>query len=648
MNKYCGGGEEGAFQRYLERYLKTDILLIVDIVENLRSLFRDTKGLGLELLQYLTGPQAAWDAMLLVSGSEIELLCEDQRDILDLFVSNIRGGQVVKNETIIRGNFLGAPNFDPKKPVIEPFYTDVNALYSHQMMHKLPHADYQRMDPKLCEHLFEKRREEYRATQKIIIAERPSLLEWHDTLDESFALLVDLDYVCASCWEKGHTTCGTATRNCPGCRALHDAVQDYPPCPIPRKVQMDEVSPTSHADAERAGVNLQAQGQKLVLDVGPRKDYPMTLPNLIRATERGIRVVKFKGGVSYKQDFVMRPWIEWCMDQRKQAKEDGNAFGIMYFKYLSNICYGKSIQSPLKQETVKLIHAGDRNARKKMLDAFKNPLFKAVHRFGKDLIAIHIRQAKVRYNKPVPLGFAILEGSKEWMGYWHCFLKSALGGRYHFGDSDTDAFIGYVERQHTDPMNMLAVMKLYPHMFDLSDFDSESILHDKSGSKVPGRMGEECPISFTESNGLNTRILKAVEENVRAHGIDAEGAKQIACRLTSDIVDVIMLAAKIYSLKRPVGHKHAQKGLKRVCRDALEFEDYEAEALRQTKRPKCYDSGALRYQYEGGKLQHRVDIISKRGPTNCDIKRFVHPDGTPTAYGHYSLARGAAGKRKRE
>ena len=76
--------------QYMELYVKTDTILLSDIFENFRNIALETY--GLDPLHYISLPSFGRDAMLKITGVELELISDV--DVLNLFKSGIRGGEL--------------------------------------------------------------------------------------------------------------------------------------------------------------------------------------------------------------------------------------------------------------------------------------------------------------------------------------------------------------------------------------------------------------------------------------------------------------------------------------------------------------------------------------------------------------------------
>ncbi|RLU18819.1 hypothetical protein DMN91_009176 [Ooceraea biroi] len=120
--------------QYSDLYLKTDVLLLADVFQN----FRETciRSYGLDPAHYYTLPGYTWDAMLLHTGIEFELLTDVD---MVLFVERgVRGGLSQCSHIYARANNRYAPSNDPCEPSTYLMYYDVNNLYGWAVCQPLP------------------------------------------------------------------------------------------------------------------------------------------------------------------------------------------------------------------------------------------------------------------------------------------------------------------------------------------------------------------------------------------------------------------------------------------------------------------------------------------------------------------------------
>ena len=95
--------ECATFEDHHNLYLITDVLLLRDVFEKFRKTCMEYYQLN--VARCLTAPSLAWDAMLLYTGVEIELLTEEKQDIHTMLDDHVRGRQVSLQTVDISYNF---------------------------------------------------------------------------------------------------------------------------------------------------------------------------------------------------------------------------------------------------------------------------------------------------------------------------------------------------------------------------------------------------------------------------------------------------------------------------------------------------------------------------------------------------------------
>ena len=130
-------------------YLKTDVLLLADVMENFRKLCE--KHYELDPAHFFTIPGMAWDAMLKITGIELELLKDGQIEMLLMIEKGIRGGISNAFKRYAKANNKFMKNFDPELKSSFIVYLDANNLYGWAMPKPLPVGGFEWMSEKELE-----------------------------------------------------------------------------------------------------------------------------------------------------------------------------------------------------------------------------------------------------------------------------------------------------------------------------------------------------------------------------------------------------------------------------------------------------------------------------------------------------------------
>ena len=106
-------------------YNDLDVLLLADVFENFRDIC--VKSYNLDSVHYYTAPGLSWDAMLKVTGVELELLSD--MDMLLMVEKGIRGGvSMINNRYGKAKNKYMFKSYDPSKKSTFITSLDVNNL----------------------------------------------------------------------------------------------------------------------------------------------------------------------------------------------------------------------------------------------------------------------------------------------------------------------------------------------------------------------------------------------------------------------------------------------------------------------------------------------------------------------------------------
>ena len=217
----------------------------------------------------------------------------------------------------------------------------------------------------------------------------------------------------------------------------------------------------THNDYPLAPEKMIVNGvEKLICHFKPRKNYVVHYRNLRQYLEMGMRITAVHRGISFYQSSWMEPYIRKNTELRKTA---ANNFEKDFFKLMNNSVFGKTIENIRKRQNIHLI-----DNRKKALKLSSRPNFDRCTIFDKHLIAVHMKNTEVYFNKPVYVGQAILDLSKTLMFDFHYnYIKKKYKHKAELLFTHTDSLMYQI---YTDDF----YKDISPDIlskFDTSDYD---------------------------------------------------------------------------------------------------------------------------------------------------------------------------------
>ena len=256
---------------------------------------------------------------------------------------------------------------------------------------------------------------------------------------------------------------------------------------------------------------------------------------------------------------------------RKQAT---NEFEKNFYKLMSNACFGKTMENLRNRRLIKFVQ----NETQANSLSFK-PNFKSFNIINANLVSVVMNNTKILWNKPTPVGAAILDFSKLTLyGFHYKKMKPRYGDSITVVYKDTDSLLYRVETN-----NLYSDMGNLKHLFDLSDYPTSHPLFDASNKKVPLTMTDE----------LQGKVLE----------------------------EVVCLRSKLYSIKFNGGVKQSAKGVQKSVKKSLHHEAYRECLFNKTTMQK--EMTQLRSENH----QIIVNRLSKVALNAFDDKRYLLGDG---------------------
>ena len=236
------------------------------------------------------------------------------------------------------------------------------------------------------------------------------------------------------------------------------------------------------------------------------------------------------------------------------------------------------------------------NNKKKLTKLVASPSFQSFRIFYEILVAVNMHKISLYLNRPIYVGFCILELSKVLMYDFHCnHIKVKYGDNAKLLFTDTDSLCYGIK---TD--DIYRGFQEDPDLYDTSEYLNDHFLFSTRNKKVIGKMKDET------------------------HGVPIE--------------EFIGLRPKMYSIlytenDKPVEKKTAKGIAKNVTKKVIRHNDYKTCLFDQTLKM------ASMKQIRSERHQLYSIALNKIGLSPYDDKRYILPNGVATlAHGHYRIS----------
>ena len=426
---------------YHDLYLKTDILLLTDVFENFRKTCLTYY--GLDPLHYITSPGLAWDAMLKMTGINLELITDID---MQLFIEKgLRGGISYIAHRHAEANNKFIKNYDPDKQSSYIMYLDANNLYGWAMSKPLPYRNFRWVNA------------------DSVISKKKGVCHIYE---------VDLEYP----------------------EELHDLHNDYPCAPEKIKVTDDMLSDYCREIKNKFKIRS-GNVYKLIPTLRDKKNYVLHEENLKLYLSLGLKLKKVHRVLEFDEKPWLKEYIDFNTENRTNAK---NAFEEDFFKLMNNSVFGKTMENVRKRSNIYLETDPDH-----LLRQVAKPTYVSHKIFHENLVALHMKKNILLLDKPSYVGMCILDLSKVLMYDFHYnFIKAKYGDRARllFTDTDSLCYIIQTDDVYEDLYN-------HKDMFDNSGYKKSSKFYFDENKKVIGKMKDETAgIPITEFIGLKPKM----------------------------------------------------------------------------------------------------------------------------------------------
>ena len=277
----------------------------------------------------------------------------------------------------------------------------------------------------------------------------------------------------------------------------------------------------------------------------------------------------------------MKPYIDLNTEERKKAQDE---FGKDFYKLMNNSVFGKTMENIRERIDIKLVQT-----EAELLKLTSKPTLKTITRFSDNLIQCHMKRVRLKFDKPIYIGMAVLDISKTLMYDFH---YSTIKDRYHDKAqllfTDTDSLCYHIK---TDDLNS-------DRREDLAKYDTSN--YPKDHSLYLSKFKKEIGKFKDETGGI-------------------------------PITEFVGLRAKLYCYKTTLDKIKKAKGVsKHVIKKDLTMEEYKSSLFNhETIHKKMYNIQSTKHEL----YTYRINKIALSGD---DDKRIILQDRIHTlAIGHY-------------
>ena len=356
----------------------------------------------------------------------INLQTLQDKDMILLLENNIRGGI----SSVMGDRYVKS---DHNKKII---YIDANNLYGHSMSEPLPY-------------------DEIRFDNDVKLED---ILNTPDDSDIGYFIEVDLKYP----------------------DNIKQKTKNLPFAPVIKKVNPDNFSDYM----KEIKPDTYIQTSKLICDWSNKKNYLVHYRMLKFYIRHGMIVDKDHTVISFKQSGWLEKYISFNTQKRNKAVND---FEKDFYKLLNNAFYGKTMENVRNRLKIKFIKKDDQ---REIIKQQSKLTFNGIHKSYENCDSYTFKQNEVLMDKPIYLGFSVLELSKLLMyETYYDILQPYFGQdniKLHY--MDCDSFVLSIETQ-----NINKDLKNLEDIFDFSNLDKNHELFSNKNKKVVGKFKIETP-----------------------------------------------------------------------------------------------------------------------------------------------------------
>ena len=276
----------------------------------------------------------------------------------------------------------------------------------------------------------------------------------------------------------------------------------------------------------------------------------------------GIKLTKIHRILKFKQSDWLKQYIDFNTDKRKNA---ANSFEKDFLKLMNNSIFAKTIENLRKIINVRLVNNAEDYTK------YTNKLsFVSQKIFNEHFVSIHEVKSVLTLDKPIYIGFSILDLRKLLMYEFHYnYIKRQFNANLLF--KDTDSLVYEIETH--DVYEDLYEDK---NLHDFSDYPQDLNFFDPVNKNLIGKMKDEFKGKIiSEFVGLQSKMYSLIDvdgkEVKKAKGVNKNLVKN---RRHKEFVDVLFNKKVMREKMKRIQSKLHRIGTYDVCKIPLScFDD---------------------------------------------------------------------------
>ena len=189
---------------------------------------------------------------------------------------------------------------------------------------------------------------------------------------------------------------------------MKQKTKKYPFFPEKTKANIDQFTDYQNENKKKG----YKHNEKLMLKLTDKNDYVTDgeMLDLYLASGLKLEDITIKQKLEYSKSEWLKPYIEFNIQKRKEAKAKVDKFGDVFFKLMNNAFYRKTIENVYNRLDLELVNEVDR-----YIKLVENISFQYAVEFDDDLVAVHKTRGSVKLDKFNYIDFVILEKAKLFM-----------------------------------------------------------------------------------------------------------------------------------------------------------------------------------------------------------------------------------------